>query len=179
VIAYLNFTTVLCTQIHKQNQWKLLNLTQKKDEHNTKQIKYRRKLHLTLLSLSFFGPMVSYLIICILKNNTKQWNLTEGTANTSRGVYWAKVNQQLTLPRRYSQLAAVASLRVRNPRHRSSSETFLLGKFIREPNCSWTGEFVNRGSTLFDKFMLGVIKYGPAIFTDLTWTEWDVLLRTW
>jgi hypothetical protein len=43
---------------------------------------------------------------------------------------------------------AVASLRVRNPRHRSSSDTFLLGKFVREPNCSWTGAFVNRRSTV-------------------------------
>jgi hypothetical protein len=25
---------------------------------------------------------------------------------------------------------------------------FLLGKFVREPNCSWTGAFVNRGSTV-------------------------------
>jgi hypothetical protein len=31
-----------------------------------------------------------------------------------------------------SQLAAVASLRVRNPRNRSSPETFLFGKFVRE-----------------------------------------------
>jgi hypothetical protein len=30
----------------------------------------------------------------------------------------------------------------------SSSETFLLGKFVREPNSSWTGAFVNRGSTV-------------------------------
>jgi hypothetical protein len=37
------------------------------------------------------------------------------------------------LPRWNSQLAAVASLRVRNPRNRSSSETFFLGKFVREP----------------------------------------------
>jgi hypothetical protein len=64
------------------------------------------------------------------------------------------VNQQLTLPRRHSQLDAVASLpllpacvfiireTVRHPTH------FLLGKFVREPNCSWTGAFVNRGSTV-------------------------------
>jgi hypothetical protein len=50
--------------------------TKKKDEHNTKQIKYRRKLHLTLLSLSFFGPMVSHLII-YLKNNTKHNEIRE------------------------------------------------------------------------------------------------------
>jgi hypothetical protein len=40
---------------------KITKSNKKKDEYNTKQIKYRRKLHLTLLSLSFFGPMVSYL----------------------------------------------------------------------------------------------------------------------
>jgi len=36
--------------VHKfltQNQWKPLNLSQK-DKHNTKQIKYRRKLNLVL-----------------------------------------------------------------------------------------------------------------------------------
>jgi hypothetical protein len=47
------------------------------------------------------------------------------------------------LPRWYSQLAAVASLRVRNPRR------FLLGKFVREPTCSWIGAFVNRGPTVW------------------------------
>jgi hypothetical protein len=31
---------------------------------------------------------------------------------------------------------------------------------------------------IFDKFMLGEIKYGPAIFTDLTLTEWNILLTT-
>jgi hypothetical protein len=41
-----------------------------------------------------------------------------------------EVNQQRTLPRRYSQLVAVASLRVRNPRHRSSSETFFFAQKI-------------------------------------------------
>jgi hypothetical protein len=121
---------------------KITKSNTKKDEHNTKQIKYRRKLHLTLLSLSFFRPMVSCLIIYLKKHKT-QWNLREGTANTSRDVYWAKVNQQLTLPRRYSQLAAVASFLVRNPRHRSSSEAFVARKI-----CSWTGAFVNRGSTV-------------------------------
>jgi hypothetical protein len=43
----------------------------KKDEHNTKQIKYRRKLYLTLLSLSFFGPIVSYLIILGILKTTQ------------------------------------------------------------------------------------------------------------
>jgi hypothetical protein len=42
---------------------KITKSNTKKDEHNIKQIKYGRKLHLTLLSLSFFGPTVSYLII--------------------------------------------------------------------------------------------------------------------
>jgi hypothetical protein len=83
--------------------------------------------------------MVSYLIIYFKKHKT-QWNSREGTANSSRDVYWAKVNQQLTLPRRYSQLAAVGSLRVRNPRYRSSSETVFVRKI-----CSWTELFVNRG----------------------------------
>jgi hypothetical protein len=48
------------------------------------------------------------------------------------------------LPRWYSQLADVASLRVRNPRHRSSSETFFARKI-----CSWTELFVNRCPTVF------------------------------
>jgi hypothetical protein len=43
------------------------------------------------------------------------------------------------LPCWYSQLAAVASLCVRNPRNRSSSETFFARKI-----CSWTELFVNR-----------------------------------
>jgi hypothetical protein len=50
---------------------------------------------------SFFGPLVSYLII--YKTHKTQWNSREGTANSSRVVYWAKVTQQLTLSRRYSQ----------------------------------------------------------------------------
>jgi hypothetical protein len=33
---------------------------------------------------------------------------------------------------------AVASLRVCNPRHRSSPETFVLRKFVREQGRSWT-----------------------------------------
>jgi hypothetical protein len=44
------------------------------------------------------------------------------------------------LPRWYSQLAAVASLRVRNLRNRSSSKTVFVRKI-----CSWTELFVNRG----------------------------------
>jgi hypothetical protein len=58
---------------------------------------------------------------------------------SSRDVYWAKLTSNW-LPRWYHQLAAVASLRVRNPRNRSSSETFFARKI-----CSWTELFMNRG----------------------------------
>jgi hypothetical protein len=57
----------------------------KKDEHNTKHIKYRRKVHLTLLSLSFFGPMVSYLII-YLKNNTKHNEIQQKARRIQAGM---------------------------------------------------------------------------------------------
>jgi hypothetical protein len=55
--------------------------------------------------------------------------------------------------------ADTLSLRVRNPRHRSSSETFLFGKFVREQGRSWTGAFVNRGSTVlvFDRINILLI----------------------
>jgi hypothetical protein len=48
---------------------KITKSNTKKDEHNTTQIKYRRKLHITLLSLSFFDRMVSYLIIYLKKQH--------------------------------------------------------------------------------------------------------------
>jgi hypothetical protein len=55
--------------------------------------------------------------------------------------YWAKVTQQLTLFRRYSQLVANRCCRrVRYSRHRSSSETSFFRKI-----CSWTDLFVMRG----------------------------------
>jgi hypothetical protein len=62
---------------------------------------------------------------------------------------------------------AVSSLRVRNPRHRSSSETVLLGKFVRELNRSWTGAFVNRGSSVIsiDSRYIKFPKYN-FIFSD-------------
>jgi len=37
----------------------------------------------------------------------------------------------------------VDGLRVRNSRHVTSSESFVFGKFVRKPNCSWSEEFVN------------------------------------
>jgi hypothetical protein len=49
----------------------------KKDEHNTKQIKYTRKLHLTLLSLSFFGPSVLFNNI-LKKQNTMKFERRHG-----------------------------------------------------------------------------------------------------
>jgi hypothetical protein len=57
----------------------------KKNEHNTKQIKYRRKLYLTLLSLSFFGTTVSYLII-YFKNNTKHNEIREKARRIQAGM---------------------------------------------------------------------------------------------
>jgi hypothetical protein len=143
VIACLNFTTVLCTQIHKRNQWKSLNLT-----HNTKQIKYRRKLHLSLLSLSFFGPMVSYLII-YYKNNTKHNEIQEKARRIQAGM--------CTEPKLTSNLHSRADTLslpllpacvfvIRDTIHHPGR--FLLGKIVRVSNCSWTGVFVNRGSTV-------------------------------
>jgi hypothetical protein len=52
---------------------KIKQIEHKKGEQNTKQIKYRRKLHLTSLSLSFFGPTVSYLIIYLKKHKTMKF----------------------------------------------------------------------------------------------------------
>jgi hypothetical protein len=60
------------------------------------------------------------------------------------------------LPRWYSLLAAVVRLRVRNPRNRSSSETFFARKIYL-----WTELFVNRGvrdprphfTALIDRFI--------------------------
>jgi hypothetical protein len=64
---------------------KITKSNTKKDEHNTKQIKYRQKLHLTLLSLSFFGPTVSFLII-YLKNNTKHNEIQEKARRIQSGM---------------------------------------------------------------------------------------------
>jgi hypothetical protein len=64
---------------------KINKLTQKKDEHNTEQIKYRRKLHLTLLLLSFFGPTVSFLII-YLKKHTKHNEIQEKARRIQAGM---------------------------------------------------------------------------------------------
>jgi hypothetical protein len=41
---------------------------------------------------------------------------------------------------------------VRHPRR------FLLGKSVREPNCSWTGAFVNRGPTVQENTKLGYVR---------------------
>jgi hypothetical protein len=72
-----------------------------------------------------------------------QWNIGSRTKFVPGGRSWTEiklVNQQLILPRRYFQLASVESLRVHNPRHRSSSETFFTQKIY-----SWTELVVNRG----------------------------------
>jgi hypothetical protein len=80
-----------------------------------------------------------------------------------------KCTQQLTLPRRYSQLVAVASLRVRNPRHRSSSNTFLFGKI-----CSWTEFFVDRG-VREPRFHCTVILFSLYLIIFFVCIEFDLL----
>jgi hypothetical protein len=76
----------------------------------------------------------------ILRWIFKKWDRRTDWIALAQETETKLVNQQLTLSRRYSQLASVASLCVRNPRHRSSSETVFARKI-----CSWTELFVNRG----------------------------------
>jgi hypothetical protein len=79
----------------------------------------------------------------IQKNHKTQWNSREGTANSSRVVYRAKVTQQLTLSRRYSQPVANRCWRLEC----SILETPFVtrdGFFFRKI-CSWTDLFVMRG----------------------------------
>ena len=120
-----------------------------------------------LLSLSFFGPMVSYLIIYKKNTNTLKFKRRHSEFE------WMKATQQLTL----SPIGVVDSgyflldysstntadadtpslsfhdvdgLRVRNSRHSSHPRRFVFGKFVRKPNCSWSEAFVNRGLTVFN-----------------------------
>jgi hypothetical protein len=84
----------------------------------------------------------SVLFNNILKNHKTQWNSSEGTANWSRDMYWAKVTQQLTLSRWYSQLVAnrcsrLACLLLETP--------FVTRDFVFSEICSWTDLFVMRG----------------------------------
>jgi putative copper export protein len=102
---------------------------------------------------NFFGPMVSYLII-YLKNHKTQWNSREGTANSSRDVYWAKATQQLTLSRRYSQLVAnrccqLACSLLEAP--------FVTRDVFFRKICSWWEAFVNRCSTVLALFSFGSV----------------------
>jgi hypothetical protein len=98
-----------------------------------------------LLSLFCFGPTVSYLII--YKKPTKQ-NSREGTAKSSRDVYWAKLHSNWRSPVGTPCLSptVVAGLRVRYSRHRSSPDTFFfflenlfVMRGVREPmfHCIW------------------------------------------
>jgi hypothetical protein len=102
----------------------------------------RAKLSLFIILLWSHGVFFNN----ISKKHKTQWNSREGTANSKPKLTsnWHSRPDTLIL-----SSTAIASLRVRNPRHRSSSETFLLWKFVREPNCSWSGAFVNRGSSVF------------------------------
>ena len=130
-----------------------------------------------LLSLSFFGPVVSYLII--YKKNTKHTEIQEK-------AQWIRVNESYTATdaladrcwwlgvfsarsffyeycrRWYSQLYRSTMLTacvfvtqdtVRHPRRS------VFGKFVRKPNCSWSEAFLNRGLTvvlrLYTYFNLG------------------------
>jgi len=48
MFAYLNFITVLCAQVLNTKSMETIKSITKKYKHNTKQIKYRRKLNLVL-----------------------------------------------------------------------------------------------------------------------------------
>jgi hypothetical protein len=119
-----------------------INKSTQKNEHNTKQIKYRRKLHLTLLSLSIFGLMVSYLII-YLKNNTEHNEIREKARRIQAGICteqkltsnWYSRADTLSLPLLPACVFVIRDT-VRHPR--------LFARNI----CSRTGAFVNRGSTV-------------------------------
>ena len=122
-----------------------------------------------LLSLSFFGPMVSYLILYKKTQNTLRFKRRHSEFE------WTKATQQLTLspigvadsgyfPLDHSStntadantpslsLHDVDSLRVRISRHSSHPRRFVFGKFVRKPNCSWSEAFVNRGLTVHPPF---------------------------
>jgi hypothetical protein len=102
------------------------------------------------MNRNYFCRMVSYLII-YKKNHKTQRNSREGTANSSRDVYWVKVTQNWRSPADTPSLSptVVAGLRVCYLRHRSSPETFFFfGNFVHEPICSWWEAFVNWGSTV-------------------------------
>ena len=85
-----------------QNQWKPLNLSQK-DKHNTKQIKYRRKLKLVLPHL-YGGELTAYV---------------EGGEDVK--CYCLEGDS-------FSFFLSLDGLRVRNSRHSTSSETLCVRK---------------------------------------------------
>jgi hypothetical protein len=101
--------------------------------------------------LSFFGPTVSYLTI-YKRNHKTQLHSREGTANSSRIVYWAKVTHQLTLSRRYSRLVASPCSLLQTPfvtrdffvRKICPWTDLFMMKVVCELICSWWEAFVNR-----------------------------------
>jgi hypothetical protein len=132
----------------------------KKDEQNTKQIKYRRKLHLILLSLSFFGPMVPYLII-YLKKNTKHNEIQQKARRIQEGMC-----TEPKLTSNWHSRADTLSLPL------LPACVFVIRDVFARKICSWTELFVNRGVreprfhctlyedqyTIFHHFVLGSTK---------------------
>jgi hypothetical protein len=102
--------------------------------------------------LSFFGPIVSSFNNIYIKKTTKQWNSREGTANSSRDVYWAKVMQQLTLSRRYPQLVANRCCRL--------ACLLLETLFVTRDVFCWENFFVMKGvrEPRFHYIALGQVK---------------------
>jgi len=117
-----------------------------------------------LLSLSIFGPMVSYLII--YKKNTLKFKRRHSEFE------WTKATQQLTLSpigvadSGYFPLdhSSTNTADADTPAYRSTMLTacvfvtrdtlrhprrYVFGKFVRKPNCSWSEAFVNGGLTVF------------------------------
>jgi hypothetical protein len=91
-------------------------------------------------------PKLFYIILLYIYKNTTQWNSREGKANSSRDVHWAKVIQQLTLSRRYSQLVANRCCRLawsllETPfvtRNVFCSENLFVNRFVRDERHSLT-----------------------------------------
>jgi hypothetical protein len=71
-----------------------------------------------------------------VNRNVRKPKLSKLTSN------WHSRADTLTLPLLPACVFVIRDT-VRHPR------CILLGKFVREPNCSWTGAFVNRGSTVY------------------------------
>jgi hypothetical protein len=81
-----------------------------------------------------------------IKHHKTQWNSREGTANSSRDVFRAKVTQHLTIFRRYSQLVAnrccrLACSLLETPfvtRDVFCSENLFVNRLVRDERRSWT-----------------------------------------